>query len=209
MIAEVLPEVYDVSGRGVLSPNRRRFPYFAPNAPMGRYVTQPLTVNCRDLEDVRRFLSSCRYVSDRAQFRRNDVWMLPEEFEHRRQGDCEDFALWTWRQMLQLGYAARFVGGHAGAYGSGHAWVTFEQNGRTFILESLRAWLGPTFPRLSTLRYHPRFSVAYDGRSLKYFEHERMPAQVSAGRALALMPEWVRWWTPSRVRVWSRFIRLR
>jgi hypothetical protein len=209
MIAEVLPEVYDVSGRAVLRPNRRRFPHFAPNGPMGRYVTQPLTVNCRDVEDIRRFLSSCRYVSDRAQFGRDDFWMPPEEFERRRQGDCEDFALWTWRQMLQLGYEARFVGGHAGAYGSGHAWVTFEQNGRTFILESLRAWLGPTFPRLSTLRYRPRFSVAYDGRSLKYFEHERMPAQVSAGRALALVPEWVRLWAPSRVRVWTRFIRFR
>jgi predicted transglutaminase-like cysteine proteinase len=95
MIAKVLPEVYDASGRSVLRPNRRRFPHFAPNAPMGRYVTQPLSVNCRDLEDVRRFLSSCRYVSDRAQFGRDDFWMPPEEFERRRQGDCDDFALWT------------------------------------------------------------------------------------------------------------------
>jgi hypothetical protein len=104
---------------------------------MGRYVTQPLSVTCRDLEDIRRFLMSCRYVPDKAQFGREDFWMLPEDFERRRQGDCEDFALWTWRQLLNLGFAARFVGGSAGAYGRGHGWVTFERDGRTFIVESL------------------------------------------------------------------------
>lgn len=147
MIAEVF-SIYDAAGQSVLRLSRRRYGNFGPNAPLGRHLTQPLTVMCADLEDVRRFLQGCRYVSDEVQFGRRDYWMPPEEFERRRQGDCEDFALWTWRQLMHLGYSTRFVCGHSGRYGAGHAWVTFEREGRTFVVESLAARLGPTFPRL-------------------------------------------------------------
>lgn len=167
MIAEVLSESYDSVGQPVLRPNRRRHRNFGPNAPLGRHVTQPLSVRCTDLDDVRRFLQSCRYLSDEVQFGRRDYWMPPEEFERRRQGDCEDFALWTWRQLMHLGYSARFVCGHGGRYGAGHAWVTFELEGRTFIAEALAARFGPTFPRLSTLRYMPRISASWDGHLLR------------------------------------------
>jgi Bacterial transglutaminase-like cysteine proteinase BTLCP len=190
-----------------MRPSRKRHRYFAPNSPMGRYVTQPLTVTCRDFTDLREFLRTCRYVSDREQFGRDDYWMPPEVFERRRQGDCDDFALWTWRQVLGLGYPARFVCGRAGPYGDGHAWVTFERDGRVYLLESLRAWLGPTFPRLSTVRYHPRLSVTWDGRELQYFEHESAWEQLTLRDVLALTPEWVAYWLRSWPRVWSHRLR--
>jgi hypothetical protein len=47
-----------------------------------------------------------------------------------------------------------------GRYGAGHAWVTFERERRTFIVEALAAHFAVTFPRLSTLRYRPRISVS-------------------------------------------------
>ena len=201
MIAEVFP-TYDASGRPVLRPSRRRYGNLGPNAPLGRHVTQPLSVLCADLEDMRRFLQGCRYVSDQVQFGRRDYWMPPEEFERRRQGDCDDFALWTWRQLMQLGYSARFVVGHGGRYGAGHAWVTFERDGRTFIVESLAARLGPSFPRLSTLQYKPRLSASWDGRALKYYEHT-LPTGEEPFLALAPhIPEWVSF----RVRSYSMFI---
>ena len=30
-------------------------------------------------------------------------------------------------------FRARFVGGKAGKFGAGHAWVTFEKNGKYFL----------------------------------------------------------------------------
>jgi len=72
---------------------------------MGAFFSQPLNVVCRDMNEIRAFLSTCRYVSDPEQFGVRDHWMSPEEFELARKGDCEDFALWTWRQLLALATA--------------------------------------------------------------------------------------------------------
>ena len=202
MIAEVFSKSYDGTGRPVFRPSRRRYRHFGPNAPMGRHVTQPLSVLCTDIDHVRRFLQTCRYMSDQVQFGRRDYWMPPEEFERRRRGDCEDFALWTWRQLMRLGYSARFVCGHGGRYGEGHAWVTFELDGRTFIVESLAAPFGPTFPRLSTLRYRPRISVSWDGCALRYYEHKPAANQVSFVDVVPHIPKWVAFWFRSRPVVW-------
>ena len=62
---------------------------------MGSFLSQPLNVVCRDIDEIRGFLSTCRYVSDQEQFGVKDHWMAPEEFEKTRRGDCDDFALWT------------------------------------------------------------------------------------------------------------------
>jgi hypothetical protein len=210
MIAEVFAKAYDATGRAVFRPSKRHYGKFGPNAPMGRHVTQPLGVVCSTLEDVRCFLQTCRYVSDEVQFGRRDYWIPPEEFERRQRGDCEDFALWTWRQLMQLGYPARFVCGHGGRYGGGHAWVTFEREGRVFVVEGLAARFGPTFPRLSTLRYKPRVSVSWDGRVLRYFEHAQPTGQVSFAEVAPHLLEWVVYWLRSRPVVWrGRLHRLR
>lgn len=207
MIAEVYPTAYDVDGRSVFAPGTRRYRTFGASVPMGRHLTQPLSVTCRTFDDIRHFLSTCEYVSDPVQFGRTDYWLPPEEFERRRRGDCEDFALWTWRQVMALGYAARFVCGHAGRFGGGHAWVTFERDGRTFIVEGLAARFGPRFPRLSTLRYLPRVSVSWDGAVLRYFEHTPSGEQVSFIDMAPHVPEWVAFWLRSRPRVWSARLR--
>ena len=136
MIAEIIPEAYDARGRQVSRPFHRR-KGIHPTFPMGRYLSQPLGFDCKTIGDIRRFLNICRYVSDQQLFGKRDYWQPPQDFENLRKGDCEDFALWTSRPLLNMGYDARFIGGSAGRYGEGHAWVEYFQEGKCFLLEPL------------------------------------------------------------------------
>jgi len=202
MIAEVIPGAYDSFGAKVFDPfHRRRAPH--PSFPMGRYVSHPLTVKCNSIHDIRQFLKRCKAVSDQELFGKRDYWQPPEDFERLRKGDCDDFALWTWRQFLSLGYDARFVGGEAGRYGAGHAWVTFFQDGKCFLVEPMLRGAGETFPRLSTVKYKPQYSVAWDGRSLSYYEHRNLPIHLRFwSETLPLAVEWMFFWTW----VWLRLL---
>ncbi len=194
MIAEVIPEAYDAVGKQVSNPfSRRKGPH--PTFPMGRYISQPLSIQCLTMGDIRNFLSSCRYVSDKELFGKIDYWQPPEDFEKRKQGDCEDFALWTWRQMLNMGYEARFIGGSAGRYGDGHAWVEYFQDGKWFLLEPLWCRVGCTIPRLSTLGYKPRISVSWDGKTLRYFSHKQPESQIEWKTLALLIPEYLVFWS--------------
>jgi hypothetical protein len=199
MIAEIVPEAYDASGRQVFEPFHRRKGVH-PTFPMGRYVRQPLGLDCKTIGDIRRFLTSCRYVSDQELFGKRDYWQPPEDFETRRKGDCEDFALWTWRQLLNMGYDARFIGGSAGRYGEGHAWVEYFQGGKCFLLEPLYSRVGDTMPRLLTLRYQPRISVSWDGKTLRYFAHRKPDGRLELPVLASLIPEYLFFWTSFWVR---------
>jgi hypothetical protein len=70
--------------------------------------------------------------------------------------------LWAWRQLLHMNYSARLALGSASRYGDGHAWVTFQRNGKTYLLEPLSWAVGLTLPRLSVLRYTPKFSMSWN-----------------------------------------------
>lgn len=170
MIGEIIPEAYDAFGRKTLRPDWRR-KGIHPTFPIGRYFSQPLMVKCESLRDVRRFLTGCKWVSDPEQFDKEDYWQPPDDFERTKKGDCEDFALWTWRQLLALGYDARFVAGRHGRYGAGHAWVEFFEDGKCFLVEP-QAKMVERIPRLSTLRYHPKLSIAWDGAKVAFYSHE-------------------------------------
>jgi len=189
VIAEVIPGFYDFDGKQISRPSKKRHPSLK-GRPMAAFLSQPLRTCCRDMDEVRAFLSTCRYVSDQEQFGLRDYWMPPEQFEQSRQGDCDDFALWTCRQLLALGYNARFVLGCAGRYGAGHAWVSFHHRGKTFILESLWSRYR-TFPRLTTLRYRPYLSVEFADSEVRYFDHAK-PVQEPPFSVIApLIPEWL------------------
>jgi hypothetical protein len=193
MIAEVFPEAYDARGRKSARPDWRRKGLRA-TAPMGRYVSHPLTVKCESISDIRTFLYTCKYVSDEVQFHKRDYWQPPDEFEKTKRGDCDCFALWTWREFLDLGFDARFVTGRSGRYGEGHAWVQFAKDGRHFLVDPTMARLGNTMPRLSTLRYQPRFSVAWDGKQLSYYSHEARKSTPPVLQLIALIPDWLIFW---------------
>jgi hypothetical protein len=193
VIAETIPEVYDSTGKQVSQPfHRRKGP--RPTFPMGRYVSQPLSVTCDTMREVREFLVTCEYVSDKELFGKDDYWQPPEEFEQRKKGDCEDFALWTWRQLLSMGYDARFIGGSSGRYGEGHAWVEYFQSGKWFLLEPSFCKIGDAMPRLSTLRYEPKLSVSWDGKTLKYFSHKKPESNLGWPALAPLVAEYAIFW---------------
>jgi predicted transglutaminase-like cysteine proteinase len=200
VIAEVLPGCYDFEGRRISQPSKKRHPSFQ-GRPMGFFLSQPLKHQCRSLDEIRAFLSTCRYVSDQEQFGVLDHWMAPADFEQARRGDCDDFALWTCRQLLGLGYDVRFVVGSSGRYGGGHAWVTFRAQKRQFILEPLLP-RQPKFPRLQTLRYKPAISVEMSGSQVKFYEHDKTRPEPPFRTIAQLIPEWLFW----RVRCWLRYL---
>ncbi len=189
MIAETIPGLYDFEGKQVFGPSKRRHRYFN-GRPIGTFFSQPVEVECRDLEQVRQFLRTCRYVSDQEQFGVQDHWMKPHEFEQSRCGDCDDFALWTWRQLVQLGYEARFVIGGVTRYGACHAWVAYRADGKTFVLESTYP-SRRSIPRLETLLYSPEISVSYENGAVKYYQHSARKASPTALQVAPMVPEWM------------------
>ena len=144
---------------------------------------------------MREFLATCSRVTDKELFGIQDYWQPPDEFEKLKKGDCEDFALWTWRQLLSLGYDARFVGGSHGRYGIGHAWVTYFMNGKCCVVEPTAAgFAGHFIPRLSTLNYHPRLSVSWDGERLSYYSHKDRESSLGLKVLIPLVPDWLVFW---------------
>src|SRR5262249_44488391 len=116
----------------------------------------------------------------------------------------DDFAFWTWRQFMDLGFDARVVFGHVGRYGIGHAWVHYMRDGKCHIVEPTRAYLGATFPRLSTVSYKPGYSVAWDGETLTYFAHQTRETQPSFALLLRLFPEYFVFWLSFWIRMIPR-----
>jgi len=194
MIAEIFPQFYDTEGRKVLRPGTtQRRKGFRPTYPMGRNLTHPLKHSSADFKEMRKFLYTCRAV-DMHHDKVGDYWQPPEEFEVSRKGDCADFGLWAWRQVLSMGYPARFVTSSAGKFGEGHAWVTFEKDGKSYLLEPQRKYLGLKMPRISTLRYHPETSVAWDGKKISYYVHEKRNTDPPLNSLPTLVWEWILIW---------------
>jgi hypothetical protein len=193
MIAEVFEEIYDAHGHKVFRPDFYR-KGIHPTFPFGRYVSHPLGVKCDSLEDIRKFLAGCKQVKDQDNFGKPDYWQPPDEFEKLRSGDCDCFALWTWRQLLTLGMPARFVIGRAGSIPRGHAWVTFEDAGKTFLVEPTYAVLGIRMPRYFTTRYDPRFSVSWDGTKVSFFRHKKPAGSIPPLREFGYLVDWLGFW---------------
>ena len=203
MIARIIPGIYDTEGKLTGKPvSTKHKRLFHGTFPMGRYVSQPLSNQVKDIKELRSFLKCCKYVSDREQFNRKDYWMPPEEFEKKHKGDCDDFALWTWRQMLGMGYGARYVVGISGKYGEGHAWVTLKKDGVHFLVEPLAHSIGNKLPRLSIVTYQPTGSVGWDGKNLQYFIHEKYPFKLKFSQIPYLVTEWIILW----IWFWFRFL---
>ena len=204
MIAELFPEAYDVEGRPTFRPDQKRRGHFPATFPIGRYISQPLTIKCETLDDLRKFLKTCRTMSDKQQFGKDDYWMPPEDFEKARQGDCDDFAMYAWRQLLEMGYRARFVGGRIGDSPVGHAWVTFELDGRHYLLEPQFRSQGLTLPRLDALEYRPYVSVEWTKSGPRFFAHQERkftpPLQVMPW--LVIEWTWHRIWTGLLMLYW-------
>jgi hypothetical protein len=107
-----------------------------------------------------------------------------------------------------MGYEARFIGGSAGRYGAGHAWVEYFHDGKWFLVEPLFCRIGFTMPRLSTLRYEPRYSVSWDGKNLRYFAHKKTLSSVPFRKVIRLLPEYVVFWSLASLNVFFHLPRI-
>jgi len=188
MIAEIIPDAYDFLGRKISKPTGKRIRVFHPTFPMGRYLSQPLSKHFSNINDLRKFLFTCRYVSDEEQFGKKDYWLPPKEFEECMKGDCEDFALYTWRQLIEMGIKSRFVVGESGRYGSGHAWVTMEKDDKFLLIEPLACAFNK-LPRLSMIRYKPEISVEFKEGKISYYSHSKPNYNPSLLEAIILFRE--------------------
>jgi len=97
-------------------------------------------VSIRDVDSLLDWLADCHYEADASLFRESDYWQHPHTFEQLRRGDCEDFALWAWRKLVELGIDADFVIGRRvppTSENSRHAWVLFRDGEAEYLLEPI------------------------------------------------------------------------
>jgi hypothetical protein len=105
-----------------------------------QYLEGQSAVSVRTIDDIVNWLLGCEYATDVAQFSEQDVWQHPNSFEQTRRGDCEDFALWAWRKLIEIGVDAEFCVGRAIWGGEPennrqHAWVVYRADGIAFLFE--------------------------------------------------------------------------
>ena len=97
-------------------------------------------VRVQSIDDIVAWLLDCQYVTDTDLFDRRDFWQHPTVFEQLRRGDCEDFALWAWRKLAELGLDAEFYVGRVVCreepdVDRQHAWVVYRVNRTDFLFE--------------------------------------------------------------------------
>ena len=153
----------------------QRLPYEAPLAVFGDGARHGFdwvfegesAVGVASLDDVLDWLADCRYETDAMLFREADYWQHPHTFEQLRRGDCEDFALWSWRKLIELGIDADLVIGRRvppGSENSRHAWILFRHQDEEFLFEPVFRDRGEAVRHISTVRaeYIPEFGVGRD-----------------------------------------------
>ena len=139
-----------------------------------QYLEGESAVRVRSLDDIVEWLLTCEYASDPDLFNEPDVWQHPTGFEQLRRGDCEDFALWAWRKLAELGIDAEFYVGRVfmdePPAVRQHAWVVYRARGTDFLFEPAARSRERMIRRLSAARndYVPHFSVKRDLRTSAY-----------------------------------------
>lgn len=103
-----------------------------------KYLAGPSNVSVTSIGEIQDWLLGCKYESDEVLFAESDFWQHPATFERLRAGDCEDFALWAWRKLIELGVDAEIITGYrpeGSELGGRHAWIVFRQEGAEYLFE--------------------------------------------------------------------------
>lgn len=115
---------------------------FGPGSrqPFADYFEGASSVRVQSIDDIVAWLQTCEYVSDIELFHERDFWQHPGAFESRRRGDCEDFALWAWRKLAEVGVDAEFcvgrvIGDDRPGVDRQHAWVVFRVGESAYLFE--------------------------------------------------------------------------
>jgi len=139
---------------------------FGPGASVefGSYLEGESKVYVRSPTEVAMWLLQCQYASDVDLHGEEDAWLHPATLEFVRCGDCEDFALWAWRKLVELGLDADFVIGNRrlsdGAV-QRHAWVVYRSNDGEFLFDAVERSLERILRPLDQVRadYEPQVGV--------------------------------------------------
>jgi hypothetical protein len=105
------------------------------------YLRGQSNVGAQSVDAICDWLADCAYQSDREQFGR-EHWQHLLEFEARRVGDCDDYAIWAWRKLIDLGYDARLVVGKCLPMAIpliGHVWVAYRDEACLYLLDGTAA----------------------------------------------------------------------
>jgi hypothetical protein len=141
---------------------------FGPGSrqPFAEYFEGPSSVPVQSIDDIVAWLQTCEYVTDLELFHERDVWQHPGSFEALRRGDCEDFALWAWRKLAEIGIDAEFIVGRVVCDDSPeidrqHAWVVYRVDGTAFLFEPAARNPSRMIRRLADTmdQYVPHFAV--------------------------------------------------
>lgn len=109
------------------------------------YLEGESNLSLSSFDEIIGWLSNCKYSSDSDTFHEDDFWQHPCTFEKLQEGDCEDYALWAWRKLIQLGYPAEFVAGRTRLldcpadqkpWSSAHTWVHFDKDGQRMLFDA-------------------------------------------------------------------------
>jgi hypothetical protein len=139
---------------------------FGPGASddFASYLARDSTVEIRDAGEAAQWLLQCRYASDADLHGEADAWLHPVSLELLRCGDCEDFALWGWRKLVELGLDAHFVVGvrhQTGGLSERHAWVLYEAADELFVFDGVERSVDRIVRPLRDVgaRYEPQVGV--------------------------------------------------
>lgn len=131
------------------------------------YLEGPSRVSIQSIEELCAWLRGCEAMDDQTLFFQSDYWQHPVTFEQIRKGDCEDHALWAWRQLHRLNVPARFV---AGLWRDiPHTWVICRNDGVDTLIETTAKSSNMLLP-LEDARpfYCPALAVDRDCRTYVY-----------------------------------------
>ena len=135
------------------------------------YFERPSGVEVSNVEDVLAWLLECIYMRDPDLFNETDFWQHPTTFEELRKGDCEDFALWAWRKLVELGFDAEFVAGRCVGceqHGAGHTWVHYRKEKKVFLFDPVLRDPALMIQPLTSVRHSYLPEVSVDGRLNRY-----------------------------------------
>lgn len=157
------------------------------------YFEGESSVRVESIDDIVTWLLDCEYISDLDLFDRRDFWQHPTVFEQWRRGDCEDFALWAWRKLAEIGIEAEFYVGRVASPDDStadrqHAWVVYRTDRIDFLFEPAARSRERMIRPLAAAKaeYVPHFAVnrrfgtcAFVGCILDSYRDKQRPVRVS------------------------------
>lgn len=145
--------------------------------PMERYIklkwkdlvlNSTLDFEAKSISQIDGWINNAKYISDERLYGESDKWQIPSEFEKLKSGDCEDFALWTWVQLLRMNINARFVLGGLFSNELDHAWVCIYGRNGVKIFECTPSEFNVPIDDRNAPEYMPILSI---DKSLTWYSH--------------------------------------